>query len=1012
MSKVDLDRLFAEDGGERFIVSRYPDSRESFKNTNRKFSIRKESTPSASLKQMKSGEWGVTDFGGDSKWRNAIHIAMLEDGIEYGPALGVVCTFYNYQDDTRNFAPKPVYEERKAAPDDQEGHIEVLPKELSASEIRTILTDNAWEALGKTDETRLQRATQIFAMYHCKALKSYTTVYGGKVLTTSSTEEYPIFYFDEGEFGKIYRPKAPHAKRFRYVGTKPKRFIHGLQQARDFVASAKKEKYDQQAANQAKEEFQQSPEDMAKDIERVDARFPEIILCSGGSDALNTAALGYRVIWLNSETEGLRGEDYAALMKLAHKLYNLPDIDTTGKVTAHALATKYLNLLTIWLPEKILKLDPETGKATSKDQRDYLRSHKKKDFDRLVATAMPYRFWDMERVLDDDGNPKYKFGRPIVQYKFNHVQAYNFLYRSGFARFKSERDKDGFFYVQIVGNVVRKLDPQEIKNHLHFFLEERAQFDEQITLDLRNSMYTTNQLSVSNLANLPLVELDFVATGPDHQYLFFPNCTWKVTPGAIEESKGLNTSKYVWEDKVISYPAKDKNHTPKIKRQDAMFRIERRGEADYGIEILDDRCMFLRFMINTARVHWRKELEERQMLWMTHDKPAKRDEYIEEHGLNPEEEGRFFAVRSQEEQEAYLRAHRFDLAGPLLTEAERQEQQLHMVNRIYTLGYMMHRYKDPSRAWAVWAMDNKLSDMSEDAKSNGGSGKSLTGKALKWIWRYNVSFSGRNPLLTKNPHIYDKVTRHTDLLIVDDCYEYLDFGFFYGDITGDMNPNPKQTQSYSIPFDESPKLWFDSNFGDRDFSESTQRRKLVTSFSDYYHENNGNYRETRQPTDDFDGRRLFYDFTPDDWNRFYNFLGECLAFYLATTEKIKPPMNNIQKRNLLSSMGGRFFEWAEIYFAPESGRLNVFISKQDAKQEYMEGEKIRDLSTQKFSDYLRKYADYHGYELNPEEYQNNQGRILREHNGKRQELIFFKTRPSSADQPAVGPLKPLDDMPF
>ncbi|GHB63931.1 hypothetical protein [Persicitalea jodogahamensis] len=1016
-NKVDLARLFAEDGGERYIVSRYPDSRESFKNTHRKFSIRKENTPSASVKKMKSGEWGVTDFGGDSKWRNAIHIAMLEDGIEYGPALGDVCQFYNYQDDARNYAPKPRYEQRPAGPSDQEGHIDVVPREITVAELRTVLTDSAWANLGSSDEIRAQKGRQIFAMYHCKALESYSTVYKGKHLTTYSTDEYPIFYFDEGTFGKIYRPKAPHAKRFRYVGSKPKHFIHGLQQAQEFVAQCKKEKYEAEAAKAAAAEFQESDKEKAKEVERQEVKLPEIIQCSGGSDALNVAALGYRVIWLNSETETLRGDDYGTLMKLTYKLYNLPDIDQTGKTSAHALAGKYINLLTIWLPDKILKFDAETGKAVSKDLRDYLRfPHKKKDFDRLVATAMPYRFWDMERTLDDDGNPKYKFGRPIVQYKFNHVQAYNFLYRSGFARFKSERDKDGYFYVQITGNVVRKVDPQEVKNYLHFFLEERAQFDPEITLDLRNSMYTTNQLSVSNLANLPLVELDFVATGPDHQYLFFPNCTWKITPGAIEESKGLNTSKYVWEDKVISYPAKDKHHQPRIKRKDPMLRIGRRGEGDYDIEILDDSCMFLRFLINTARVHWRKELEERQMLWMTHDKPAKREEYVEEHGLTQEEEGLFFAKRSQQEQDAYLAAHRFDLAGPLLTDAERQEQRMHLVNRIYTLGYMMHRYKDPSRAWAVWAMDNKLSDMSDDSKSNGGSGKSLTGKALKWIWRYSVSFSGRNPNLTKNPHIYDKVTRQTDMIIVDDCFEYLDFGFFYGDITGDMNPNPKQTQSYTIPFDESPKFWFDSNFGDRDFSESTQRRKLVTSFSDYYHENNGNYRETRQPTDDFGGRRLFYDFTPEDWNRFYNLLGECLAFYLAATEKVKPPMNNIQKRNLLSSMGGRFFEWAELYFDPESGRLNVFVSKADAKQEYMDSEKIRDLSTQKFSDYLRKYADYHGYELNPEEYQNGQGRIIREHDGKRQELIYFKTRRpeilTGPDQSeGLAPMPP-GEMPF
>jgi hypothetical protein len=1009
MAKIDLDRLFAPDGGERYITHHYPDAADSFRNPHRKFKTRDEKTASASLKRMESGQWGVTDFGSDNKWRNAIQIAMLEESWDYGVALRDVCAFYDYQDETQTFAAKARYEERPARPDEIEGAHTVKPKELTVAEIRTVLTDNAWLHLGNTDEIRKERAQQIFALYHLKSLECYTNVFEGKHLTTFSTDEYPIFYFDEGDFGKIYRPKAAHNKRFRYVGKKPAHFVHGLKQHQAFVHQLKKDKHDKDAQGQeVSEEFAPSKEEVEKEIERMDVKLPEIIGCSGGSDAINCAALGYRVIWMNSEAESLNGDDMSAILKISYKIYNLPDIDKTGKETGHALALKFLNLLTIWLPEKILRIDKETGKATSKDLRDYLRTHNKKNFDRLLGTALPYRFWDLEFQYDDNGKQKMKFGRPLIQYKFNHVQAYNFLHRSGFARFKSERDKEGFFYVQVVGNVVRKIEAQEIKGYLHSFLNERWQYDDNVTQDLLNSMFSTNQLSISNLANLPLLALDFKAHGPDHQYMFFPNCTWKVTAGGIEESKGINSAKYVWEDKVITYPVKDSNSSPKVRKLDPMFKIERSPEGKYDISIQNKDCMFFRFLINTARVHWRKELEERPALWMSHDTPKKKEEYTKEHSLTENEAKLFFLPRSIDEQTVYRTANKFEIAGALLTDVEREEQKLHLINRIYTLGYMMHRYKDPSRAWCVWAMDNKLSEsMGDDAKSNGGSGKSLTGKVLKWIWRYNVSFSGRNPLLTKNPHIYDKVTRHTDLTIVDDCYEFLDFGFFYGDITGDMNPNPKQTQSYSIPFDESPKFWFDSNFGDRDFSESTQRRKLVTSFSDYYHENNGAYRETRQPTDDFEGKRLFYDFDHNNWNQLYNFLGGCLHFYLSCPDKIKPPMNNIQKRNLLSSMGGRFFEWAEVYFGAGSGRLNTIVAKLEAKDEYTNSEKIRDLSTQKFTDYCKKYATYHGYEFNPAEFLNSQDRILREINGKRQEGIYFRTKATEAVAEPASVMSPI-----
>ncbi len=106
-------------------------------------------------------------------------------------------------------------------------------------------------------------------------------------------------------------------------------------------------------------------------------------------------------------------------------------------------------------------------------------------------------------------------------------------------------------------------------------------------------------------------------------------------------------------------------------------------------------------------------------------------------------------------------------------------------------------------------------------------------------------------------------------------------------------------------------------------------------------------------------------------------------------------------------MGGRFFEWAEGYFNAESGRLDKLLSKSEAKDDYTNSEKIRDLSTQKFTDYCKKYAAYHGYEFNPAEYQNSQFRIMREINGKKQEGIYFstkKTQPVQDDPEQVRPV--------
>lgn len=63
--------------------------------------------------------------------------------------------------------------------------------------------------------------------------------------------------------------------------------------------------------------------------------------------------------------------------------------------------------------------------------------------------------------------------------------------------------------------------------------------------------------------------------------------------------------------------------------------------------------------------------------------------------------------------------HKFCLDGDGLTEDEIAEQKLCLLNKLYTVGYMLHHYKSPSRPWAPIAMDNKIGEQGE---CNGRSG--------------------------------------------------------------------------------------------------------------------------------------------------------------------------------------------------------------------------------------------------------------------------------------------------
>ena len=134
--------------------------------------------------------------------------------------------------------------------------------------------------------------------------------------------------------------------------------------------------------------------------------------------------------------------------------------------------------------------------------------------------------------------------------------------------------------------------------------------------------------------------------------------------------------------------------------------------------------------------------------------------------------------------------------------------------------------------------------------------------------------------------------------------------------------------------------------------------------SDYYHENNGEYRETRKPADELNGN-LFYEWKADQWNEFYNIMAQCLHFYLSVPAGhiCKPPMGNVTKRNLIAEMSDAFKAWADIYFG--ENRLNIWLNKGEAMRDFIQETNIK-VQAHNFKKKMKAYCKYMNYEFNPE----------------------------------------------
>ena len=889
---------------------------------NKKFKIRNEKTPSACLykrKTEKYGEvWGVTDFGGDG-WRSAIQLYLDDNNMQqdrFNEAVLQIAAHFDVRDELDRSVNKAEFTERDAKADEPDGHRDFETKDFTEAELK-VLGPNV-------------RQEHVEAL-HWHSVKWFSYTKDRKTRIRYSNENYPIFMREcvvreaqgdepEVKFYKVYEPLNPDKGfRFQYfpAGVKPQKYINGL---RELIRMEQ-----QYNAQEEKEWYKMHTEEEPYKPKKL----PEAFICSGERDALCCRSLGYMPLWFNSETYKLSDEELKEIMKHVDVLYNIPDIDETGVRKGTELALRFIDVRTVWLPEWLTAYRDNRGKPR-KDLRDWMElRHTRKEFRLLMQMAMPARFWKT--------TANQKTGE--VRHSIDTACLYHFLKLNGFHALHDDNSKDTK-YVKIDGYIVRSVTPKDMREFVRQWVITEVR-----DLSVLNLVLDTPKLSPSMLESLDEVTLDFTSFTNDTQLFFFPNVCVKATAGKLEVTKkqDFKFPNFVWEENVIDH---------QFRLLDDFFTITRHtgedGHAAFSIEIHRVGSNLMGYMINNSRIFWRREMELR--------------------------------FETHEQREKYREQHRFDIAGQGLTAGEIQEQQQNLINKIFTMGYMLHRYKSPSRAWAPMAMDSKIG---ENDECNGRSGKSFFFKVLSMLLR-TVKLSGRNPKLMDNPHVFDQVTQHTQMLLIDDCDRYLNTGLFYDNITSDMTVNPKNNQSFTIPFEDSPKIAFTTNYVPANFDPSSEARLLYMVFSDYYHQKteDNDYLESRSIRDDFNKDLYSKLYTEEEWNQDLNFLLQCEKFYLSVCNepvKLLPPMANIIKRKYKADMGENFEEWANGYFSQESGRLDDFIVREKAFNDFKMATGSNKIVMNTFTRKLRSFVELCPWvsELNPEEFRNGQGRIIR-----------------------------------
>ena len=524
-----------------------------------------ERTPSAYLYAPKDADdcWHVKDYGmgeGGSNF-SPIDLYMWERGYgqnRFRMALEELAQRYGVEERLTTSTNKPVIEQRQTKPEERGATPSI----------------KLFEGLGGIDLSCWGDGVkpEHLSTYGWSAVSEVNVIHGDKVFVRKPTPTYPIFaqrcdYVDaQGQqqtFYKVYEPKNPDkAHRFLIVGKKPQQqnYIYGLQAVRKAYEERGEEKLD------------------------------ELLLVSGGSDAVSALSKGWLAVWLDSETKELSDSDYSLLMKYTRRLVNIPDIDSTGQKMGTRQALTHLGMYTAWLNKSDMGGLRDNRGRQCKDLRDFIRLHpQQKAMKLLVARAKRAQFWTEQTN---------KQGRK--EYSLSHTELDYFLEQNGFFTLKDETRKEPF-YIHIDGIVVKRITAKAIVTFLKQWMEQQG-----LPMELQDKVLRSRDLPTANVSTLrERDDLNFSKGTATAQYFHFRNCWTEVTAEKIVTHRyDEPTDHYVWEDDIIQH-----DYCP----MPDMFTVTTDKDGHYKVVYKEgpEQSKLMRFVNNSARIYWRKtdELE-------------------------------------------------------------------------------------------------------------------------------------------------------------------------------------------------------------------------------------------------------------------------------------------------------------------------------------------------------------------------------------------------------------------
>ena len=240
-----------------------------------------------------------------------------------------------------------------------------------------------------------------------------------------------------------------------------------------------------------------------------------------------------------------------------------------------------------------------------------------------------------------------------------------------------------------------------------------------------------------------------------------------------------------------------------------------------------------------------------------------------------------------------------------------------------SIGFLMSGYKDPGYCPSVILNDEVISENPE-----GGTGKGLFVQGISMMKK--IAMIDGKAFSFDKPFAYQTISTDTQIISFDDVKKGFDFERLFSAITEGITIEKKNKDAIRIPFSFSPKIVITTNYAIKGRGNSFLRRKVELELTSFYSKD-------FTPVDEF-GKRLFDEWSEEEWCSFDNYMVQNLKTYLRTG-LIETESKNTSIKRLARDTCHEFIEWVGLVNGTKASdkiQYNSLIFKDELYMDFIQ----------------------------------------------------------------------------